>query len=61
MRQALAAADLIIARAGAGTIAEIAAMGKPSILIPLPNAAADHQLKNATEFANLAERLLWKR
>jgi len=52
MRQALAAADLIIARAGAGTIAEIAAMGKPSILIPLPNAAADHQSKNATEFAN---------
>lgn len=53
MRQALAAADLVIARAGAGTIAEIAALGKASILIPLPNAAADHQLKNATEFAHL--------
>ncbi|MBU2036987.1 undecaprenyldiphospho-muramoylpentapeptide beta-N-acetylglucosaminyltransferase [Patescibacteria group bacterium] len=53
MRQALAAADLVIARAGAGTIAEIAALGKPSILIPLLNAAADHQLKNATEFAKL--------
>lgn len=52
MRQAMAAADLVVARAGAGTIAEIAALGKPSILIPLPNAAADHQLKNATEFAN---------
>lgn len=51
MRHALAAADLIVARAGAGTIAEIAALGKPSILIPLPNAAADHQKKNATEFA----------
>ena len=51
MRQALAAADLVIARAGAGTIAEIAALGKPSILIPLPDAAADHQLKNAEEFA----------
>ncbi len=52
MRQAMAAADLVVARAGAGTIAEIAALGKPSILIPLPDAAADHQLKNATEFAN---------
>jgi len=51
MRQAMTAADLIVARAGAGTIAEIAALGKPSILIPLPNAAADHQLKNAEEFA----------
>lgn len=53
MSQALAAADLVVARAGAGTIAEIAALGKASILIPLPNAAADHQKKNATEFAKL--------
>jgi len=58
MRQALAAADLVIARAGAGTIAEIAAMGKASILIPLPNAAADHQLKNATEFAHLGGTII---
>ncbi|MBU3901234.1 undecaprenyldiphospho-muramoylpentapeptide beta-N-acetylglucosaminyltransferase [Patescibacteria group bacterium] len=58
MRQALAAADLVVARAGAGTIAEIAALGKPSILIPLPNAAADHQLKNATEFANFGGTII---
>lgn len=44
-------ADLIIGRAGAGTIFEIAALGKPSILIPLPEAAQDHQLKNAYVFA----------
>jgi len=48
---AYAVADLIIARAGAGTIFEIAAMGKPSILVPLPSAAANHQVKNAYEFA----------
>lgn len=58
MRQALAAADLVVARAGAGTIAEIAALGKASILIPLPNAAADHQLKNATEFASLGGTII---
>lgn len=52
LRQAYTAADIVIARAGAGTISEISALGKPSILIPLPDAAADHQLKNATEFAH---------
>ena len=52
LTQAYAAADLVITRGGATTIAEIAALGKPSILIPLPDAAADHQLKNATEFAH---------
>ncbi len=46
LRHAFAAADLVISRAGAGTIAEIAALGKPSITIPLPNSAADHQTKN---------------
>jgi UDP-N-acetylglucosamine--N-acetylmuramyl-(pentapeptide) pyrophosphoryl-undecaprenol N-acetylglucosamine transferase len=40
-------ADLIICRAGAGTLAELAAAKKPSILIPLPTAADDHQKKNA--------------
>ena len=39
--------DLIIGRAGAGTIAEITALGKPSILVPFPYAAHDHQLENA--------------
>ncbi len=44
-------ADLIISRAGSGTIFEIAASEKPSIIIPLSTAAAGHQLKNAYAFA----------
>lgn len=40
-------ADLVICRAGATTIAELTAAGKPSILIPYPYATHDHQLKNA--------------
>lgn len=40
-------ADLVICRSGAGTLAELAAAKKPSILIPLPTAADDHQKKNA--------------
>lgn len=47
MAQAYAAADLVIARAGALTLAELAAMGKPSVLVPLPTAAEDHQTANA--------------
>jgi len=52
LKHAYALASLIINRAGAGSIFEIAALGKPSILIPLPNAAADHQRKNAFDFAD---------
>jgi len=51
LKMAYAACDLIVSRAGAGTIFEIAALGKPAILIPLPEAAQDHQLKNAYTFA----------
>jgi UDP-N-acetylglucosamine--N-acetylmuramyl-(pentapeptide) pyrophosphoryl-undecaprenol N-acetylglucosamine transferase len=40
-------ADLIVCRAGASTVAEVAACGKPAIFIPLPSAADDHQRKNA--------------
>jgi len=47
LRQAYAGADLIISRAGSGSIFEIAASAKPSVLIPLPEAAQNHQVKNA--------------
>ena len=40
-------ADIVIGRAGAGTVFELAALGKPSILIPYPHAADDHQTANA--------------
>ncbi|MBA4322933.1 MAG: undecaprenyldiphospho-muramoylpentapeptide beta-N-acetylglucosaminyltransferase, partial [Odoribacter sp.] len=43
---AFAAADVIITRAGAGTISELCLVGKPVILVPSPNVAEDHQTKN---------------
>ena len=45
------ASDLIVSRAGSGSIFEIAAVGKPSILVPLPSAAGNHQSKNAFAYA----------
>lgn len=53
MHLAYAAADLVVCRAGAMTLAEIAVCGRPSILVPYPFAAHDHQRVNA---ANLADR-----
>ena len=47
MGQALAAADLVLSRAGASSIAEIAALAVPSLLVPYPFATADHQTTNA--------------
>ncbi len=47
MDLAYAAADLVLCRAGALTIAEISMLGKPAILVPSPNVTADHQTKNA--------------
>ena len=47
MAAAYAAADLCLCRAGAGTVAELCALGKPSVLVPFPYAAADHQRWNA--------------
>jgi UDP-N-acetylglucosamine--N-acetylmuramyl-(pentapeptide) pyrophosphoryl-undecaprenol N-acetylglucosamine transferase len=47
MDLAYAAADIIISRAGAGSIAELCAVKKPVILVPSPNVAEDHQTKNA--------------
>jgi UDP-N-acetylglucosamine--N-acetylmuramyl-(pentapeptide) pyrophosphoryl-undecaprenol N-acetylglucosamine transferase len=48
----LAAAQLVIARAGASTVAELAAIGRPALLIPYPHAADDHQSANAAAFAH---------
>lgn len=47
MNAAYAAADLVISRAGAGSISEFSLLGKPVILVPSPNVAEDHQTKNA--------------
>jgi UDP-N-acetylglucosamine--N-acetylmuramyl-(pentapeptide) pyrophosphoryl-undecaprenol N-acetylglucosamine transferase len=47
MDYAYAVADIIVSRAGAGTISELCLVGKPVILIPSPNVAEDHQTKNA--------------
>lgn len=47
MDLAYCAADLVISRAGAGTISELCLLGKPSVLVPSPNVAEDHQTKNA--------------
>jgi len=50
MPLAFSEADLIVCRSGAGAVAELAAAGKPSILVPFPFAADDHQLHNAQAF-----------
>ena len=52
MEFAYAAADLVICRAGALTISELAILGKAAILVPSPNVAADHQTKNAQALSN---------
>ena len=50
MPDVMAAADLVVARSGAITVSEIAALGKPSILIPSPNVVRNHQEQNARAF-----------
>lgn len=60
MDYAYAAADLIISRAGAGTISELCVVGKPVILVPSPNVAEDHQTKNAMALVNKDAALLVK-
>lgn len=51
IKDALLAADIVISRAGSGSIFEIAAMGRPAILIPLPESISRDQVKNAFEYA----------
>jgi UDP-N-acetylglucosamine--N-acetylmuramyl-(pentapeptide) pyrophosphoryl-undecaprenol N-acetylglucosamine transferase len=59
MADGYAVADLVVSRAGMITVAELCAWGLPSILIPLPTAAADHQTHNARVLAEAgAARML---
>jgi len=60
MDLAYAAADVVISRAGAGAISELCLVNKPSILVPLPTAAEDHQTKNAMALVNKRAALLVK-
>lgn len=52
MDMAYRAADLVVSRAGASSISELQLLGKPSILVPSPNVAEDHQTKNALALAH---------
>lgn len=52
MDYAYAAADIVISRAGAGTISELCIIEKPCILVPSPNVSEDHQTKNAQALVN---------
>lgn len=58
LKQAYAGCDLIVSRAGSGSIFEISAINKPSILIPLPEAAQNHQVKNAYTYAEKGAALV---
>ncbi len=60
MDLAYKAADLVISRAGAGTIAELLMLEKSVILVPSPNVAEDHQTKNAMALVNLNAAILIK-
>jgi UDP-N-acetylglucosamine--N-acetylmuramyl-(pentapeptide) pyrophosphoryl-undecaprenol N-acetylglucosamine transferase len=51
MGDLLAAADLVVCRAGATTLAEVSLLGKPAILVPYPFATDDHQTRNAAPFS----------
>lgn len=52
MEYAYAASDLVVSRAGAGSISEFCLLGKPVILVPSPNVAEDHQTQNALALVN---------
>lgn len=54
----MAAADLVLCRAGASTISELTAIAKPSILVPSPNVTANHQEKNARVLADQGAAVL---
>lgn len=60
MDQAYAAADVVVSRAGALSVSELCIVGKPTILIPSPNVAEDHQTKNAMALVSKEAAILVK-
>jgi len=58
MATAYAAADAIVSRAGAGTLSELCLVGRPSVLIPSPNVAEDHQTHNARALSDKGAAIL---
>jgi len=58
MADGYSVADLVVSRAGMITVAELCAWGLPSVLVPLPTAAADHQTRNARVLAEAGAALL---
>jgi UDP-N-acetylglucosamine--N-acetylmuramyl-(pentapeptide) pyrophosphoryl-undecaprenol N-acetylglucosamine transferase len=60
MEEAYSAADLVVARAGAASLAEFAAFSLPGILIPFPYATNDHQTRNAEIYARIQAAILIK-
>lgn len=58
MPSAYMAADLVVSRAGAGSISELELLGKPVILVPSPNVAEDHQTKNARALSDVGAAVL---
>lgn len=58
MAMAYAAADVIVSRAGAGSLFEIAALGKPGIIVPIADSSNGHQLTNAVEFTKFGGILM---
>lgn len=58
MDLAYAAADIIVSRAGATSISELAIVGKPAVLVPSPNVAEDHQTKNAESLSSHSAAIL---
>jgi len=60
MEEVYSAADLLVARAGAASLAEFAAFSLPGVLIPFPYAADDHQTRNAEIYAHAEAAILLK-
>lgn len=58
MALCMAAADVVLCRAGASTISELIALAKPAVLVPSPNVTGDHQTKNARVLADAGGAVL---